>query len=400
MKQAFQNKQCDEHSLVGSEIPEGWSNLQWGNIATLEYGKGLKNYSGAIGKYPVYGTNGPIGYCDKCLSNSPGVIIGRKGAYRGVHYSKNPFHVIDTAFYLKPKIGDLDLKFAYYELLTQDINGLDTGSAIPSTTRDSFYGLSVKLPPLSTQRAIAKILSDLDDKIELNHQMNKTLESIAQALFKRWFVEFEFPGYEETKFIDGVPEGWEKVPLTDVVDVLGGGTPSTNEPSYWGNELPFFTPKDASDNCYVIETEKEITLEGLENCNSQKYPRNTVFITARGTVGKVCMAGCDMAMNQSCYAIRGKSEDRQQYYIYLLIKSLANQLTQNAHGTVFETITTETFRTTQVIQPPQDVLDEFITCVQSLYDQILFNIQETRKLAQIRDSILPRLMSGKIRARG
>jgi type I restriction enzyme, S subunit len=160
-----------------------WASCRWGDLATLEYGKSLRDYSDAIGPYVVYGTNGPIGKHSEPLCNHAGVIIGRKGAYRGVHYSDKPFFVIDTAFYLEPKV-DIDPKWAYYQILTYDINAMDSGSAIPSTSRGDFYGLPVKVPPLPEQRAIAHILGTLDDKIELNRRMNETLEALARAIFK------------------------------------------------------------------------------------------------------------------------------------------------------------------------------------------------------------------------
>lgn len=123
-----------------------WRKCRWGDLVNLEYGKGLRGYEDSDGPYPVFGTNGPIGKHSVPLCNHPGVIIGRKGAYRGVHYSNRPFFVIDTAFYLEPK-EDIDLKWAYYELLTNDINSMDSGSAIPSTSRDAFYSLPVTVPP-------------------------------------------------------------------------------------------------------------------------------------------------------------------------------------------------------------------------------------------------------------
>ena len=178
-------ERVEEKSTVESD----WETTTWGELATLEYGKSLRGYESSEGPYRVFGTNGPIGWHDEMLCAHPSVIIGRKGAYRGVHYSATPFFVIDTAFYLKPKV-EMDTRWAYYELLTQDINGLDSGSAIPSTSRKDFYGLPVQVPPLPKQRAIAHILSTLDDKIELNRRMNETLEEMARALFKSWFVDF------------------------------------------------------------------------------------------------------------------------------------------------------------------------------------------------------------------
>ncbi len=167
-----------------------WQEKGWGDLATLEYGRALRDYKDANGKYRVYGTNGPVGWTDEPLCSTAGIIIGRKGAYRGVHFSQKPFFVIDTAFYLKPK-EDFNIKWAYYQLLTQDINSMDSGSAIPSTSRDEFYSLPVRLPPRIEQDKIADILSTLDDKIELNRQINKTLEATAQAIFKSWFVDFD-----------------------------------------------------------------------------------------------------------------------------------------------------------------------------------------------------------------
>src|SRR5579884_876727 len=167
-----------------------WQEVSWGDLATLEYGRALRGHAESKGRFRVFGTNGAIGWHNEALCLHPGVIIGRKGAYRGVHYSPAPFFVIDTAFYLEPK-REIDVRWAYYELLTQNINGIDSGSAIPSTSREAFYTLPVRVPPLPEQRAIAHILGTLDDKIELNRRMSEALVQMARALFKAWFVDFE-----------------------------------------------------------------------------------------------------------------------------------------------------------------------------------------------------------------
>ena len=226
-------------------MSSNWKTTTWGELATLEYGKGLLGYENANGDFPVYGTNGKIGWHIEPLFNGAGVIIGRKGAYRGVHYSKTPFFVIDTAFYLKPKT-DIDLRWAYYELLTQDINSMDSGSAIPSTSRPDFYSLPVILPPLPEQHKIAEILGALDDKIELNRRMNTTLESIARAMFQELVKH----------------NGGEEETIGDVVTIVGGSTPSTTNPIFWDDgNIHWTTPKDLSPlkSPFLLDTNSQIT---------------------------------------------------------------------------------------------------------------------------------------------
>ena len=227
----------------------GWRTASWGDLATLEYGKSLRGYESSEGPYPVYGTNGQIGWCNEPLCSDSSVIIGRKGVYRGVHYSSTPFFVIDTAFYLQTKV-EIDSRWAYFALLTHDINGMDSGSAIPSTSREDFYSLPVEVPPLPEQRAIAHILGTLDDKIELNRRMNQTLEEMARAIFQDWFVDFGpvrakledrepylppelwslFPDRLVDSELGEVPEGWEVKMLGEVAHLNPESWSRTNYP--------------------------------------------------------------------------------------------------------------------------------------------------------------------------
>lgn len=163
-----------------STVESRWAEARWGDLVTLEYGRALQNYRHAAGRYQVFGTNGPIGSCDEPLCRHPTVVVGRKGANRGVHYSPDPCFVIDTAFYLRPKTN-IDTRWAYYKLLTMDINGMDSGSAIPSTSREEFYQLPVAVPPINQQQQVASILGTLDDRIELNRRMSETVEAMALA---------------------------------------------------------------------------------------------------------------------------------------------------------------------------------------------------------------------------
>ena len=268
--------------LARDESVDGsWCDTSWGDLATLEYGKSFRGYRESTGPYRVYGTNGPVGWHSEALCPYPGVIVGRKGAYRGVHYSPEPFFVIDTAFYLRPKV-EFDTRWAYYQLLTQDINGLDSGSALPSTSRGDFYALNVSLPPLPEQRRIAHILGTLDDKIELNRRMNQTLEQMARAIFQDWFVDFGptraklagrepylppelwslFPDRLVQTELGDAPEGWGVGVLNDAVEILSGGNSQNFDSRIleWGHSLVHCErcSRPESD-IFALTTERSIT---------------------------------------------------------------------------------------------------------------------------------------------
>ena len=221
-----------------------WTECKLGDLISLEYGKSLNGYRESFGKYPVYGTNGKIGNTDSFLSAIPSIIMGRKGAYRGVHFSKLPFYVIDTAFYVKPKTENVDLLYLYNFLLTLDINAKDSGSAIPSTDRYEIYDIDIMLPSHTAQRAIAGVLSSLDDKIDLLHRQNKTLEGMAEALWRKMFVENADPN-------------WKKGKLGDYVQTIDnrGKTPpfSETETSYPVIEVNALTGNDRLINYSVIK---------------------------------------------------------------------------------------------------------------------------------------------------
>jgi len=172
-----------EDSELG-EIPKGWKATRWGALVSLEYGKSLGGYAGDYGAYPVYGTNGKIGSHSEPLCNHPGIIIGRKGAYRGVHFCSTPFFVIDTAFYVEPK-SPAELRWAYYELLRQDINSMDSGSAIPSTSREDFYSLPVLYPPFEVQQAFVQLLKPCWARREQNNNATRTLAALRDTLLPK-----------------------------------------------------------------------------------------------------------------------------------------------------------------------------------------------------------------------
>ena len=183
--------------------------------------------------------------------------------------------------------------------------------------------------------------------------------------------------------------------VSAVIEIFSGGTPKTGNPAFWDGEIGFFTPKDVTDTSFVLETEKTISEEGLRACNSKLYPCDTIFITARGTVGKLNMALVPMAMNQSCYALRSKTHLGQRH-LFLALKSAVEQVRARATGAVFDAIIVATFANIPFILPPKKLTDIFARHIEPVFDQIANLVQQSKKLARARDLLLPRLMNGKI----
>lgn len=278
---------------------------------------------------------------------------------------------------------------------------------MPSLNTQIMNDLVLEIHSLREQKAIAATLSCLDDMIELNNRTNKVLEEMAQAIFKHWFVDFEFPDENGEPYkssggemveseLGEIPKGWGIEQFTDIIKVKGGGTPKTGNPNYWNGEIPFFTPKDCNSNYYVSNTEKQITKLGLEGCNSELHPTNTVFITARGTVGKIAVAGRPMAINQSCYALRYRGETLQ-YYVHQITKNAVLELQHKATGAVFDAIVTRDFDSLTIIMPTTDLIRTYDTTISVAYELMRNNNIYNTILAQIRDTLLPKLISGEIR---
>ena len=405
-----------KHSQAGE-----WRTVLWGNLATLEYGKSLRGYDSPIGNYKVYGTNGPIGWHNEPLCPYASVIIGRKGAYRGVHYSPDPFFVIDTAFYLKPK-ADLDTRWAYYQLLTQDINGMDSGSAIPSTSREDFYGLPVEVPPLPKQRAIAHVLGTLDDKIELNRRMNETLEAMARALFKSWFVDFEpvrakmegrwqrgeslpglpaehydlFPDRLVDSQLGEIPEGWEAKPLGEVAHLNPEAWSRKNKPA-WVEYVDLANTKWG-----VIESTQRIIWEGAPS-RARRVLRagDTIVGTVRPGNGSYSLIGIDGLTGSTGFAVLRPMHSRSRELVFLSATAHDNieRLALRADGAAYPAVRPDVVMETAVVMPDTEslVLETFSARVGALLDKIEFAKQESRHLAAQRDALLPGLVSGDIR---
>jgi type I restriction enzyme S subunit len=292
-----------------------------------------------------------------------------------------------------------DPKFAYYYLQAMGLERLDAGSSNPSLNRNHIHTIPVLWPTLVIQRRIADILSAYDDLIENSQRRIKILEEMARRLYREWFVHFRFPGHEDCLLVESplgeIPEGWEVKAFTEIADVLSGGTPKTDVPQYWNGEIPFFTPRDAPDCFYLQDTDKHVSDIGLSKCASALYPPDTVFITARGTVGKVALPAVNMAMNQSCYALRGKTGIPQRF-LFLMTLQQVDYLKTNTGEATFDTIVVDTFRRMEVVSPSQAIASQFSELIDPVFEQVNTLQRQIQNLRRTRDLLLPRLLSGQI----
>jgi type I restriction enzyme S subunit len=279
------------------------------------------------------------------------------------------------------------------------VNSLRSGAAQPQLPIRDMRHINLPLPHLPVQRHIAGILSAYDELIENSQRRIKILESMARSLYREWFVHFRFPGHESVPLVASslgeIPKGWDVRPFTDTADVLSGGTPKTDVADYWDGDIPFFTPRDAPGCFYVNDCDKHVTDLGLSKCAGSLYPPDTVFITARGTVGKVALPSVPMAMNQSCYALQGKLAISQRY-LFLLTLQQVDYLKTNTGGATFDTIVVDTFRRMQIVIPPRAVIADFDTRVHAIFDEVNTLQRQIQNLRRTRDLLLPRLLSGQI----
>ena len=360
---------------------------KWGELISLEYGKPVKDKAKINGQYPVYGTNGQIGTSDlPPLCNHASFVLGRKGAYRGVHYSSVPFSVIDTAFYaenLHPEL--LNIEWAYYKFLTYDINSMYSGSAIPSTDRYEIYAIEVDLPDYQSQKRIVELLRSLDDKIELNNKINENLERQAQAFYQELFI-------------NNADIEWPQGTISDLGMVVGGSTPSKSKPEYYTESgIAWITPKDLSTNKskFISHGKNDITELGLKSSSATIMPEGTVLFSSRAPIGSIAIAAGEVTTNQGFKSVIPKPEIGTAFVYYFLKHNLP-VIEGMASGSTFKEISGSTMKNVPAVIPDTDTLKQFNNFCVPIFAQQQIVEKQNSSLTKLRDTILPKLMSSDI----
>ncbi len=394
-----------------------WRPSTWGDEVTLEYGKAIRGYSQTHGKYRVFGSNGPIGWTSDALTHGPGVVLGRKGAYRGVEFCREPFWVIDTAYYVVPKT-DLDMRWLYYAVKHYKLGEVDDGSPIPSTTRAAVYMLELDVPPKHEQLAISRILGTLDDKIELNRRQNETLEAMARALFKAWFVDFEpvraklegrwqrgqslpglpahlydlFPDRLVESELGEIPEGWEMRSLDSIANYLNGLA------------LQKFPPEGDDEFLPVIKIAqlRAGNTNGADRASARIKPEyvvvdGDVLFSWSGSLEVEVWNGGRGALNQHLFKVTSNTVPKWFYFFATRHHLQSFRAIAADKATTMGHIQRKHLTDARVAVASPEGMKKFDIAIAPLFDQLVSNAQQSRSLAQLRDTLLPKLISGELR---
>lgn len=285
-----------------------------------------------------------------------------------------------------------------------DVSARLVGSVQQHFNVSATRNVEIPLPPLPVQRRIADILGALDDKIELNRRMNETLEEMAQTLYRHWFVDFgpfQDREFKDTEELGPIPKGWEVKPIKEVVDMLGGSTPKTKVDEYWdGGTITWFTPTDLTDQdqLFLEHSDREITEEGLDSCSTNLFPPYSIMMTSRATVGVTSINRVEACTNQGFINIIPEEVSLPQVYFW--IDQMMHKIEARADGSTYPEISQRDFKPLPIVVAPKEDVEEYVEQSKSLFDLIENNILESGTLAETRDYLLPKLISGEIEVEG
>ena len=299
--------------------------------------------------------------------------------------------------------NEVNSRFIAYLLSTAECKKWITGNAVGTTMLNLSKGilsnLPLIIPSLVDQRRIASVLSSLDRKIELNNKINADLEEMAQAIFKNWFVDFE--PFKDGKFVNSelgmIPEGWKVGRLDEIADIVGGSTPSKAKPEYYTQKgIAWLTPKDLSNHpaVYSSRGEIDITQEGYNSTSTKLMPKGTVLFTSRAPIGYISIAQNDICTNQGFKSLVPKKAGT--CFLYCFLKYVTPEIENKSTGSTFKEASGALMKSLQVIIPEQNVFEDFESITLPLFTRIESLEKESSRLSLLRDTLLPRLMSGEI----
>ncbi|MGI9256492.1 MAG: restriction endonuclease subunit S [Salinispira sp.] len=357
-----------------NSIPDGWREVKLGDIITLNYGKSLQKTKRAGGNVPVYSSAGLIGWHNKSLVNKRGIIVGRKGTIGSIHRSKKPFFAIDTAFYISEADTDCDIDFLFYLLSKLGLNHLNSDSAVPGLNRNTAYDQAVLLPPLPEQKAIAEILSSLDDKIDLLHRQNTTLEDMAQTLFRKWFVE-------------DADVGWDEREIDEVTEFMKGRKPKQAEKTMFTNSLPQILIE-------TFDTGKQLYSERDRMIIANEYD---ILMVMDGASSGRTEIGFSGIVGSTIGLYKPLENFNYPFFVFSFLKTHEQYIKENTTGSAIPHVDKALVSSLCLKFPSMKKVGDFDSMAEEYFTKKRANIKQIRTLENLRNLLLPKLMSGKVR---
>lgn len=372
-----------------------------GDLVKIKYGKNQKKVQDDDnGKYPIYGTGGLMGYSIEYLYDKPSVLIGRKGSIEKVRYIDEPFWTVDTLFYTEVNEEMVIPRFLYYIMSQINLGRYNEGTSIPSLRTETLNRLDLPIPDLDYQNRVLSILSSIDKKIEINEKINKNLLSIADAIYKKEFQNFDT--YSEDELIASdfglIPKNWHYKTLDEISDVGIGKTPPRKE-TWWFSEqegVKWVSIKDLGNSgTYIFETSEYLTNEAIEKFNVKLIPINTVILSFKLTVGRIGITTEEMVTNEAIAHFKlSENSVITKEYLYLYLKNF-NYEELGSTSSIAKAINSKIVKKIPILIP-NNKINEFKDLFENLFNKIKSNQLEINKLTKLRDTLLPKLMSGEI----
>jgi type I restriction enzyme S subunit len=365
-----------------------WRECKLGEVAFFQRGHDLPKTQMNDGLIPVAGSNGIIGFHDKSTTKAPGITIGRSGNIGIPKFYNQEFWAHNTVLYVKDFKGN-DEKFVFYLLNTIDLSGFNSGSAVPTLNRNHIHEIDMRVPPLEGQKAIAEVLSSLDDKIDLLHRQNQTLESLAQTLFRQWFIE-------EAK------EEWEVGKLGDILSTIESGIRPKGgiDPELKNGFASIGAESINGIGNFNFKNTKYITEEFFSSLKRGIVDTYDVLIYKDGAyIGKKAMFGNGFpfdkfAINEHVFILRS-NEKSNQFFLYFLLEQ--DELATLNANSAQPGLNQEAMKSFQILIPPYELIEKFGIVAKNIVDKILFNSKQIQTLENLRDTLLPKLLSGEVR---
>ena len=364
-----------------------FAELKLGEAITFQRGFDITKAMQNPGAVPIISSSGVSSFHNVSRCEGPGIIIGRKGTLGTVHYSRTTYWPHDTTLWIKDFKGNCP-EFILYFLRTLGLENFDTGASNPTLNRNHLHKIKVRFPvSTQTQRKIAAILTAYDDLIETNKRRIVLLEKMAEEIYREWFVRMRFPGYRDTRFVKGIPEGWAQSTLGEISRFTMGQSPKSEFYNQEGDGLPFHQGVGT----YGSRFPKTVTYCSVEG---RKADQGDILFSVRAPVGRLNIADCDLIIGRGLAAI--KHREGHNSYLYYILKTAFASEDIIGNGSIFNSVSKNELERFPIHKHPASLVDAFENTARPIDEKINALTRSNSILTASRDLLLPRLISGKL----